>query len=164
MITDIQFGPWFEPRLPSIYDVSVTKQALQTSAAGASPARSWIAMQTSGNPTVVWAHCMLPATNRESPTGNSEERNKTYTSERWWLRGLDLNQRPSGYEPDELPDCSTPRHLVIDAQDYLLRTIQSAWHSAKPAVGLSPCKTLRASFRVLATSRKYPGKRTSSGG
>jgi hypothetical protein len=28
----------------------------------------------------------------------------------WWLRGLDLNQRPSGYEPDELPGCSTPRH------------------------------------------------------
>ena len=27
---------------------------------------------------------------------------------RWW-RGSDLNQRPSGYEPDELPDCSTPR-------------------------------------------------------
>ena len=23
--------------------------------------------------------------------------------------GLDLNQGPSGYEPDELPDCSTPR-------------------------------------------------------
>src|ERR1700722_13044542 len=30
-------------------------------------------------------------------------------STRIWLRGLDLNQRPSGYEPDELPDCSTPR-------------------------------------------------------
>ena len=26
-----------------------------------------------------------------------------------WLRGRDLNPRPSGYEPDELPDCSTPR-------------------------------------------------------
>jgi hypothetical protein len=29
-----------------------------------------------------------------------------------WLRGLDLNQRPSGYEPDELPGCSTPRFEV----------------------------------------------------
>ena len=27
---------------------------------------------------------------------------------KWW-RGWDLNPRPSGYEPDELPDCSTPR-------------------------------------------------------
>jgi hypothetical protein len=27
-----------------------------------------------------------------------------------WLRGWDLNPRPPGYEPDELPDCSTPRH------------------------------------------------------
>ena len=26
-----------------------------------------------------------------------------------WLREPDLNRRPSGYEPDELPDCSIPR-------------------------------------------------------
>lgn len=26
-----------------------------------------------------------------------------------WLRGLDLNQRPMGYEPIELPGCSTPQ-------------------------------------------------------
>ena len=27
----------------------------------------------------------------------------------FWLRGVDLNHRPLGYEPNELPDCSTPR-------------------------------------------------------
>ena len=32
---------------------------------------------------------------------------------REWLRGKDLNQRPSGYEPDELPDCSTPRYKLL---------------------------------------------------
>ena len=29
------------------------------------------------------------------------------------LRGQDLNLRPSGYEPDELPDCSTPRRFLL---------------------------------------------------
>jgi hypothetical protein len=28
------------------------------------------------------------------------------------LRELDLNQRPSGYEPDELPGCSIPRQIL----------------------------------------------------
>ena len=33
-----------------------------------------------------------------------------YPSEAIWLRGVDLNHRPLGYEPNELPDCSTPRN------------------------------------------------------
>src|SRR5208337_1355356 len=32
-----------------------------------------------------------------------------------WLRGLDLNQRPLGYEPNELPDCSTPHLYHIES-------------------------------------------------
>ena len=37
-----------------------------------------------------------------------------------WLRGLDLNQRPSGYEPDELPGCSTPH----DESSWVARFLQ----------------------------------------
>jgi len=33
----------------------------------------------------------------------------TFTGEEGWLRGMDLNHRPLGYEPNELPDCSTPQ-------------------------------------------------------
>ena len=28
-----------------------------------------------------------------------------------WVQGRDLNPRPPGYEPDELPNCSTLRYI-----------------------------------------------------
>ena len=31
--------------------------------------------------------------------------------------GLDLNKRPLGYEPSELPDCSTPHYTLCLSRD-----------------------------------------------
>jgi hypothetical protein len=34
-----------------------------------------------------------------------------------WLRGVDLNHRPLGYEPNELPGCSTPHYEFNNAYE-----------------------------------------------
>ncbi len=42
---------------------------------------------------------------------------------------MDLNHGPSGYEPDELPDCSTPRY-VCDFKSAFSRQLPSDLHQA----------------------------------
>src|SRR4051812_40038044 len=50
-------------------------------------------------------HPKMPAFFCNPTVGQFRYRNK------WW--GQDLNLRPQGYEPCELPGCSTPRHTHI---------------------------------------------------
>ena len=42
------------------------------------------------------------------------------------MRGVDLNHRPLGYEPNELPDCSTPR--IDDNNRLTVRQTADAIH------------------------------------
>jgi hypothetical protein len=44
------------------------------------------------------------------------KRRREHAKSPYWLRGQDSNLRPSGYEPDELPGCSTPRRSEIRGQ------------------------------------------------
>src|SRR5688500_16865199 len=72
---------------------------------------------------------------------------------RWW-RGQDLNLRPSGYEPDELPGCSTPRHYGWPRR--------RRWHP--PAWLSSPIRSGpggRSALRNLRLRRPLPGKHKS---
>src|SRR4051794_20426312 len=40
-----------------------------------------------------------------------------------WVQGLDLNQRPSGYEPDELPGCSTLQQKLMRNTETLVELV-----------------------------------------
>jgi len=52
-----------------------------------------------------------------------------------WLRGRDLNPRPSGYEPDELPGCSTPHfESNFDIHIVQIQKVSVRWKRAEIAI------------------------------
>ena len=72
------------------------------------------------------------------------KRDNHYTTEPW-LRELDLNQRPLGYEPNELPNCSIPRY-------------KSNWRRKRDSNPCAACTTFRFSRPVPSTRLGYSSK------
>ena len=78
-----------------------------------------------------------------------------------WLRGHDLNVRPSGYEPDELPDCSTPRFdttrlaalLQPHSRQEQLR-VSGNWSTAFPIARTIP-RSIPAKINLWIGYRRY---------
>ena len=86
-----------------------------------------------------------------SATARSSSRTGPELLFSWW-RGQDLNLRPSGYEPDELPDCSTPRrsNLVTLPSPYAVATGHG---SCRPRFRRRPVRTSGLDY-VARTQRR----------
>ena len=74
-----------------------------------------------------------------------------------WLRRRDLNPRPSGYEPDELPNCSTPRYNCAPQSLYIIpqcapqvntRAEKIFRGSKYPPQSCGPCASVRRRISI----------------
>ena len=77
-----------------------------------------------------------------------------------WSRELDSNQRPPGYEPDELPDCSIPHYVTrIHVCCCLNATIcHSSTRCRKMQAASRKKRYMRANYRLIARRSPAPSQ------
>src|SRR5262245_16881532 len=72
--------------------------------------------------------------------------------DQYWLRGGDLNPRPLGYEPNELPDCSTPRQ-AHDRITTPVSRILRAVISSRPLAFEKAAAHANSFYRIASSTR-----------
>ena len=82
--------------LLDIFCVAAAANRLAASPAGCARRRDRLFALRAHNPSAGGSSPILPQNKEKPPIPE-------WVSEVFWLRRKDLNQRPSGYEPDELP-------------------------------------------------------------
>ena len=85
------------------------------------------------------------------------------TKSKGWLRGLDLNQRPLGYEPNELPDCSTPQPYPIAVRRARQPPTRSAPKSATSATNIATWRAVGGSMNRNQRARVADGRGVRAG-
>src|ERR1700727_1809892 len=74
----------------------------------------------------------------------------------WW-RGQDSNLRPSGYEPDELPDCSTPRRSPCSSKKHARpKALGAQSHPAHPQAPRARARGASPKFDQTPTYLPWP--------
>ena len=93
-------------------------------------------------------------------------RDNRYTTGPIWLRELDLNQRPLGYEPNELPGCSIPRYYkILNGGEGGIRTPAPVARppgfqdqSLQPDLGTSPMLIYSLTYKMVPKAGLEPAR------